>query len=134
VQAVELCDSPQWSALQEGFGDAGPVDAAGQAKGCRGAAATQFWYRGALGLQPPHIGVADEPARTRTREHDGMDAGIAVDAVDQLVEFVGDVDSEEAVRSAVEACDQDGSAVLDLEVFGVVVCHGRLLPSCFVDV
>jgi hypothetical protein len=78
-------------------------------------------------LQPPHVGVADEPAGTRPGEHDGMHAWIAVDAVHQLVELVGDVEAEQAVRAAVDPHDQDGSAVLDLESALVLLGHGCLL-------
>ena len=82
----------------------------------RGAASVQLRDRSALFLQPPHVGMADEPAGTRAGEHDGMDVWIAVDAVHQLVELVGDVEAEQAVWAAVDPHDQDGSAVLDLEV------------------
>ena len=60
--------------------------------------------------------MADETAGTRAGEHDGMDAWITVDAVHQLVELVGDVDAEQAVRTTVDSHDQGGAAVLDLEV------------------
>ncbi len=72
--------------------------------------------------------MADEPAGARAGEHDGMDAGVAVDAVHQLVEFVGGVEAEQAVRAAVDPHDQDGAAVLDLEVAVVLVCHGCCFP------
>ena len=89
-----------------------------------GAAPAQLRDRSTLFLQPPHVGVADGPAGTRPGEHHGMDAWIAVDAVHQLVELVGDVEAEQAVRAAVYPHDQDRSAVLDLEVALVLVCHG----------
>jgi hypothetical protein len=60
----------------------------------------------------------------RTGEHDGMDAGVAVDAVDERVEFVGGVDAEQAVRPAVEPHDQGRPAVLNLEVTSALVSHG----------
>jgi hypothetical protein len=68
--------------------------------------------------------VADEPAGTRPGEHDGMDTGIAVDTVHEIVELIGDIDAEQAVRAAVDPHDQDRSAVLDLKVAGALVCHG----------
>ena len=83
--------------------------------------------RSTLFLQPPHVGMADEPAGTRPGEHDGVDAWIAVDVIHQLVELVGDVEAEQAVLAAVDPHDQDGSAILDLEVAVVSVCHGFLL-------
>jgi hypothetical protein len=67
-------------------------------------------------LQPPHVGVADEPARTRTGEHDGVDAWVTVDTVDQRIELIGDADPEQAVGAAVDSHDQGGTAVLNLEV------------------
>jgi hypothetical protein len=78
-------------------------------------------------LQPPHVGVADKPARTRTGEHDGVDAWITADAVDQRIELIGDVDPEQAVGAAVDSHDQGGSAVHDLERAVVLVCHGWFL-------
>jgi len=71
--------------------------------------------------------MADEPAGARPGEHDGMHAWIAVDAVHQLVELVGDVKAEQAVRTAVHPHDQNSSAVLDLEVGLVSVRHCLLL-------
>ena len=127
VQAIELGGSPQQSPAHHRLGDTSAVHASRQACDGRGAASAQLRDRCTLFLQPPHVGVADEPAGTRPGEHDGMDAWIAVDAVHQLIELVGDVDSEQAVRSAVDPHDQDGSAVLDLEVAVVSVCHGFLL-------
>src|SRR4051794_34449946 len=72
--------------------------------------------------------MADEPTRTRTGEHDGVDAWITADAVDQLVELIGDFDAEQAVGAAVDSHDQGGAAVLDLEVAVVLVCHQGLFP------
>ena len=72
--------------------------------------------------------MADEPAGPRAGEHDGMDAGVAVDAVDQVVEFVSRLEAEQAVWSTVDARDQGGSAVLDLEVAVVWKCHGFRFP------
>ena len=126
VQAVELGGSPQRGPAQNRLGDAGAVYASGQAQNGRGAASVQVRDRSTLCLQPPHVGMADEPAGTRAGEHDGMDAWITVDAVHQLIELVGDVDAEQAVRAAVDPHDQGGAAVLDLEVAVVLVCH-RLL-------
>jgi hypothetical protein len=54
-------------------------------------------------------------------------AWITVDAVHQLVDLVGDVEAEQAVRAAVDTHDQDGSAVLDLESSLVLLRHGSLL-------
>jgi hypothetical protein len=68
--------------------------------------------------------MADEPFGMRPCEDDGMDAWVAVDPVHQRLELVGDVEAEHAVRAAVDPDDQDGSAVLDLEVALVLVCHG----------
>ena len=116
------CKRSSWAAPRSGVlshnrpWDAGAVDASGQPQRGRGAASAQLRHRSALFLQPPHVGMADEPARARPGEHDGMDAWITVDAVHQRVEFVGDVDAEQAVRAAVDSHDQDGPAVLDLEV------------------
>ena len=78
--------------------------------------------------------MADEAAGTRAGEHDGMDAWIAVDAVHQLVEFVGDVEAEQAVRPAVDPHDQNRAAVLDVEVVVVLVCHGCCFRGDFVGV
>jgi hypothetical protein len=71
--------------------------------------------------------MTDEPAGTRAREHDGVDAWITVDAAHQLIELVGDIDAEQAVRAAVDPHDQGGAAILDLKVAVVLVCHGYLL-------
>jgi hypothetical protein len=60
--------------------------------------------------------MADEPARTRPGEHDGANVWVAVDAVHQLLQLVGDVEAEQAVLSAVNPNDQHGSAILDLKV------------------
>jgi hypothetical protein len=124
VEPVELGDSPQRGLLQNRLGDTGSVYASSQAQSGRGAASTQFGHRSALGLQPPHVSVADEPTGTRPGEHDGVDAGIAVGAVHQIVELTGEVDAEQAVRAAVDPGDEDGSAVLDLEM----AAHRDVLP------
>jgi hypothetical protein len=60
--------------------------------------------------------MADEPARARPGEHDGANVWVAVDAVHQRLQLVGDVEAEQAVLSAVNPNDQDGSAILDLKV------------------
>ena len=127
------CKRSSWPAPRSGvlshnrLGDAGAVHASGQPQNGRGAASVQLRDRSTLFLQPPHVGMADEPARTRAGEHDGMDAWITVDAVHQLIELVGDVDPEQAVGAAVDPHDQGGAAVLDLEVAVVLLCHGFLL-------
>ena len=129
------CRRSSWAAPRSGvlsqnrLGDAGAVYASGQAQNGRGAASAQVRDRGTLCLQPPHVGMADEPAGTRAGEHDGVDAWITVDAVHQLIELVGDVDAEQAVRAAVDPHDQGGAAVLDLEVAVVLVCHGFCFHS-----
>jgi hypothetical protein len=68
--------------------------------------------------------MTDEPLGMRPCEDDGMDARVAIHPVDQLLELVGDLEAEQAVRAAVDPDDQHGSAVLDLEVALVFVCHG----------
>jgi hypothetical protein len=68
--------------------------------------------------------MADEPLGMRPGEDDGMHVGVAVDPVHQLLQLVGDFEAEHAVRAAVDPDDQDGSAVLHLEVALVFVCHG----------
>ena len=128
VQAVELGGSHSGSPAQNRLGDAGAVYASGQAQNGRGAASVQVRHRRTFCLQPPHVGMADEPAGARAGEHDGMDAWVAVDAIHQLVELVGDVDAEQAVRAAVDPHDQDRAAVLDLEVTGLSWC---VMASCF---
>jgi hypothetical protein len=50
--------------------------------------------------------------------------GVAVDPVHKLLQLVGDIEAEQAVRAAVDPDDQDGSAALHLEVALVFVCHG----------
>ena len=132
MQAVELGGSPQRCSAQNGLGDASAVHPSGQAQNGRCAASVQVWDRGALCLQPPHVGMTDEPAGPRTGEHDRVDVWIAVDAVYQLIEFVGRIKAEQAVCAAVDARDQGGSAVLDFEVTAVLNCHGYLLSSGFV--
>jgi hypothetical protein len=67
--------------------------------------------------------MTDEPLGMRPCEDDGMDAWVAVGPVHQLLQLVGDVEAEQAVRAAVDPDDQDGSAVLDLEVALVFACH-----------
>ena len=121
VQAIELGGSPKRGPAQNGLGDAGAVYASGQAQNGRCAASVQVRDRGTLCLQPPHVGMTDEPAGTRAGEHDGVDVWITVDAAHQLVELVGGVHAEQAVRAAVDPHDQGGSAVLDLEV-GLSLC------------
>jgi hypothetical protein len=76
--------------------------------------------------------MADEPLGMRPREDDGMDAWVAVEPVHQCLQLVGDVEAEHAVRAAVDPDDQDGSAVLDLEVALVFVCHGSSFRGAFV--
>ena len=127
VQAVELGGSPKRGPAQNRLGDAGAVYAPGQAQNSRGAASIQVRDRSTLCLKPPHVGVADEPAGARAGEYDCMDAWITVDAVHQRIELVGDVKAEQTVRAAVDPHDQDRSAVFDLEVAVVSVCHGYLL-------
>jgi hypothetical protein len=75
-------------------------------------------------LQPPDVGMADEPLGMRPRENDCMDAWVAVDSVHERLQLIGDVEAEQAVRAAVDPDDQHGSAVLDLEPAFVFVCHG----------
>jgi hypothetical protein len=70
-------------------------------------------HRGTPFLQPGDVGVADEPLGVRSGEDDGVDVGVALDPVHQLLQLVGDVGAEQAVWAAV---DPDGSAILDLEV------------------
>jgi hypothetical protein len=50
--------------------------------------------RGAPFLQPPDVGMADEPLGMRPGEDDGMDAWVAVDAVHQLLQLVGDLENK----------------------------------------
>jgi hypothetical protein len=128
VQAVELGGSPQRRLVQNRLGDAGAVYSSGEAQNGRRAASIQVRDRGTLCLKPPHVGMADEPARTRPGEHDGMDAWITVDTVHQLIELVGDIDPEQAVGPAVDSHDQGGAAVLDLEVAVVVMRHQGCFP------
>jgi hypothetical protein len=71
--------------------------------------------------------MADEPTSTRPGEHDGVDAWITADTVDQLIELIGDLDPEQAVGTAVDSHDQGGTAVFDLEVTVALLCHGFLL-------
>jgi hypothetical protein len=127
VQAVELGGSPKRGPAQNRFADAGAVHAPGQPQNGRRAASIQIRDRSTLGLKPPHVGMADEPAGARAGEHDRVDAWITVDAAHQLVELVGDVEAEQAVRAAVDPHDQGGATVLDLELAVVSLCHGYLL-------
>ena len=53
-----------------------------------------------------------------------MDVWVVVDPVHELLELVGDFETEQGVRAAVDPDDQDGSAVLDLKMSRVLVCHG----------
>jgi hypothetical protein len=78
--------------------------------------------------------MADEAAGACAGENDGVDAWITVDAIHQLIELVGDVEAEQAVRAAVDPHDQGGSAVLDLEVAVVSLCHECCFPCGFVRV
>ena len=126
------CRRSSWTAPRSGVlrttGSGTRARSAPLADACdgRGAASTQLRDRSALLLQPPHVSMADEPARTRPGKHDGMHAWIAVDAVHQLLELVGDVEAEQAVLSAVDPNDQDGSAILDLKV----AAHGVSFHCC----
>ena len=124
MQAVELDRSPQRGPAHHGLEDAGAVHVSGQrAAMAEAPRRPDRRDRRAPFLQPPHLGMADEPLGMGPGEHDGMDVGVAVGAVHQLLELVGDVEAEQAVRAAVDPGDQDGSAVLDLEVAFVLVCH-----------
>jgi hypothetical protein len=69
--------------------------------------------------------MADEPLGARAGEYNGMDAGISVDAVDQAIELVGDVDAEQAVRPSIDSHDQNRSAVLEHESALLGMGHGR---------
>src|SRR6266542_505439 len=81
------------------------------------------------GSRAPAVSMADEPPGMGPREDDGMDAWVAIDPVHQLLQPVGDVEAEQAVRATVDPDDQDGPAVLDLEVALVFVCHGSSFPG-----
>ena len=61
--------------------------------------------RSAPFLQPPDVGMADEPLRMRSCDDDGMDAWVAVDPVHQLLQLVGDFGAEQVMRAAVEPGD-----------------------------
>jgi len=76
--------------------------------------------------------VADEPALAGAGEHHRVNVRVAVDAAHQRVELVGDVQAEHAVGAAIHSHDQNGSAVLDLEVALVLVGHGSL-PSVVIS-
>ena len=67
--------------------------------------------------------MADEPLGMRPGEDDGMDVGVGVDPVDQLLELGGHFGAEHAERAAVDPDDQDGAAVLDFEMALVCGCH-----------
>ena len=127
VQAVELDGSPQRSPAHHRLQDTGAVYASGHAHDGRGPRRLKPGPR-PLFLQPPHVGMADEPVRARPGEHDGVNVWIAVGAVHQIVELVGDLDAEQAVRPAVDPDDQDGPAVLDLKVAVVVMRHQGCFP------
>src|SRR3989440_3431688 len=129
VQAVELDGSPQRGPAHHGLQDTGSVRASGHPNDGGGAASAERRDRGPPFLQPPDVSMADEPPGMRPCEDDGMDAWVAVDPVHQLLQLVGDVEAEQAVRAAVDPDDQDGSAVLDLEMALVFVCHGFSPPS-----
>ena len=66
--------------------------------------------------------MADEPLGMRPGEDDGMDVGVGVDPVHQLLEPGGHFGAEHAERAAVDPDDQDGAAVLDFEMG--LVCGG----------
>src|ERR1043165_7926593 len=53
-------------------------------------------------LQPPAVGMADEPLGMPPRENDCMDAWVAVDSVHERLQLIGDVEAEQAVRVAVD--------------------------------
>lgn len=72
--------------------------------------------------------MADESARACAGKHHGADARIPVDPVYQLLELVGDIEAEQAVRAAVDPHDQHLSAVLDLEMSLGFVSH-EISPS-----
>ena len=77
--------------------------------------------------------LTNRPA-SRPGEHDAMDAGVAVDTVDEHVEFVSGVEAEQAMRPAVDAYDQNRAAVLDVEVLVVLVCHGCGFRGAWLEV
>ncbi|MBP1819838.1 hypothetical protein J3E61_003401 [Mycobacterium sp. OAE908] len=114
MQAVELRDTPHRGFLQEWLRDAGAVYTPGQSQGGRCAASAQLRNGSTFGLQPPHVGMADEAPGARAGENHRVDARIAIDAVYQLIKLVRDVDPEQAVRPTVDPYHQDGTAVLDL--------------------
>ncbi|MFZ2511815.1 MAG: hypothetical protein WAW85_12100 [Gordonia sp. (in: high G+C Gram-positive bacteria)] len=67
--------------------------------------------------------MRDEPARMGAGEDDGLDVVIAVCAIDQRVELLGDVVPEQPERATVDACYQHRPSVLDLEVSPHFCCH-----------
>lgn len=67
--------------------------------------------------------MADEPLGMRPGEDDRVHARVAVDAVHQRFQLVGDLEAEQPVRATIDARDQNGAAVLDIEVPLAVLSH-----------
>src|SRR5205085_5827691 len=107
--------SPHRGPAHHGPEETGPVHMLCRAYAGGGTAPADRRARGALFLQPPNRGMADEPLGMRPGEDDGTDARIAVDPGYQPVQLTGDIEAEHLVRAAVDPDDQDGPAIFDLQ-------------------
>ncbi len=78
--------------------------------------------------------MADEPLGMCPGEDDGTDLRIEVGSGDQPVQLLGDVEAEHLVPAAVDAGDQDGPAIFDLQMALVFVRHEFCSRAAFMGV
>lgn len=134
METLELHDRPQRGPLHRQGKRPGLVNASGRARERRRALHSDRGHLRAAFLQPPDLGVADEPFGMGPGEDDRVDVGVRIGPIDQGVQLFGDVVAEQPERSSIEPHDEHSSSILDVEVSSDFCCHdwflgcGRVLP------